>query len=180
MNIRRNGDTTAVTCSILKSALTLSWSSRDSISNALIRGWARDGAIDRIQRFMGSPPAPVVHFTRTHLRSIEDLQVFVACFDNRERWWDSIAMAREVGVAESVARKALDRLARGNLLDIRLTGDVRYRFGPGTQELDTQAAAFAAAYRKNPVDVVRLIVRSLPNSLRDFADAFRIKPDDDR
>ena len=89
-------------------------------------------------------------------------------------------MAREVGIGESAARKSLDRLARRNLLDIRVTGDVRYRFRPGTPDLDAQAAAFAAAYRKNPVDVVRLIVRSLPDSLRDFADAFRIKPDDDR
>jgi hypothetical protein len=129
---------------------------------------------------MGSPSESVEQFARTYFRSIEDLQVFVACLDNRDRWWDAIAMAREVGIAESAARKALDRLARGNLLDIRLTGDVRYRFGPGTQDLDAQAAAFAAAYRKNPVDVVRLIVRSLPDSLRDFADAFRIKRDDDR
>jgi hypothetical protein len=129
---------------------------------------------------MDSPPAPVEQFARTHFRSIEDLQVFVACLDNRERWWDAVAMAREVGITQSAARKALDRLARGNLLDIRLTGDVRYRFGPGTQELDTQAAAFGAAYHQNPVTIVRLIVRSLPTSLRDFADAFRIKRDDDR
>jgi hypothetical protein len=129
---------------------------------------------------MGSPPAPVVHFTRTHFSGIEDLQVFVAAIDTRERWWDAVSMAREIGIGESAARQSLDRLARRNLLDIRVTGDVRYRFRPGTPDLDAQAAAFAAAYRKNPVDVVRLIVGSLPNSLRDFADAFRIRRDDDR
>jgi hypothetical protein len=129
---------------------------------------------------MGPAPASVEQFARTFFRSIDDLQVFAACLDNSERWWDSVAMAREVGITEAAARKALDRLARGNLLDIRLTADVRYRFGPGTQELETHAAAFAAAYRKDPATIVRLIARALPSSLRDFADAFRITRDDDR
>ena len=129
---------------------------------------------------MESVPPLVEQFTRTHLRSVDGLMVFVTCLDNRERWWDAATMAREVGIAESAAHKALERLARGNLLDIRVTGAVRYRFTPGTAELESQVSDFASAYRKNPVNIMRLVVPSLPGSLRDFADAFRIKRDDDR
>lgn len=129
---------------------------------------------------MESVPEPVGQFTRTHVRSFEGLLVFVACLDNRERWWDAATMAREVGIADAAAQKALEQLARGNLLDIRITGDVRYQFKPGTPELESQAGMFAAAYRRNPADVVRLVVSSLPGNLRDFADAFRIRRHDDR
>ena len=129
---------------------------------------------------MESLPASVEQFTRTYLQSVEGLLVFVTCLDNRERWWDSATMAREVGVTEAAAHKTLERLARGNLLDIRVTGAVRYQFKPGTPDLELQADMFAAAYRKNPVHIMRLVVPSLPRSLRDFAEAFRIKRDDDR
>lgn len=129
---------------------------------------------------MESLPASVEQFTRTYLWSLEGLLVFVTCLDNRERWWDAATMAREVGITEAAAHKTLERLARGNLLDIRVTGAVRYQFKPGTPDLESQAGMFAAAYRKNPVHIVRLVVPSLPRSLRDFADAFRMKRNDDR
>lgn len=129
---------------------------------------------------MESLPASVEQFTRTYLWSLEGLLVFVTCLDNRERWWDAATMAREVGITEAAAHKTLERLARGNLLDIRVTGAVRYQFKPGTPDLESQAGMFAAAYRQNPVHIVRLVVPSLPRSLRDFADAFRMKRNDDR
>jgi hypothetical protein len=129
---------------------------------------------------MESVPAPVEQFTRTYLRSVEGLLVFVTCLDHRERWWDAATMAREVRITESAAHKTLERLARANLLDIRVTGAVRYQFKPGTPDLESQAGMFAAAYRRHPVPIVRLVVPSLPRSLRDFAEAFKIRRDDDR
>lgn len=41
-------------------------------------------------------------------------------------------MAQEVGIGTTAAQRSLDQLARGNLLDIRLTAEVRYQFNPGT------------------------------------------------
>ena len=40
---------------------------------------------------------------------------------------------------------------------MRITGDLRYRFRPGTADLETKARAFVEAYRKRPSQVVRLI-----------------------
>jgi hypothetical protein len=103
------------------------------------------------------------------------------CIDNRDRWWDAPAVARTLSIAESRARRILDQLARSNLLDIRITDAVRFRFAPGIQELERQAAAFAVAYHNNPADVVKLIARTtVADSVRDFADAFRIRRNDDR
>ena len=55
------------------------------------------------------------------------------------------------------ARTALDRLTRSNLLDIRITGDVRYRFRPVTSELESQALALVDAYRRNPMQATEAI-----------------------
>jgi hypothetical protein len=117
-------------------------------------------------------------FSAGYLRSLEDLQVLMSCMAARDRWWDSPSMARELGIGTTIARQSLDHLARGNLLDIRITGDVRYQFNPGTPQLEATALAFAAAYRANPVAIVQLVVGSGRRSVRDFADAFRIRHDE--
>lgn len=130
---------------------------------------------------MGSLPAGLVQFARAHVRSVEDLQVFLLCVDRRDRWWDAAGIARAAAISEFRARRILDQLARANLLDIRISDAVRFRFAPGVEELEQQAMAFASAYHSNPADIVKLIARStVSDSVRDFADAFRIKRDDDR
>lgn len=130
---------------------------------------------------MAALPAPLEQFSRSYLRSVEDLQVFILCVDHRERWWDPIGVARALSMRESRARRILDQFARANLLDIRVTDEVRYRFGPGIGELETQAVAFASAYHHNPAEIVQFVARStVADSVRDFADAFRIKRRDDR
>lgn len=120
----------------------------------------------------------VSEFVAGYLRSLEDLQVLMTCIGARDRWWDAQALGRELGIGVTAARQSLDHLARGNLLDIRITGDVRYQFNPGTPELESVAMACAAAYRANPVAIVQLVAGPRRRSVRDFADAFRIRRDD--
>jgi hypothetical protein len=54
-------------------------------------------------------------------------------------------------VAVTTARGLLDRLAGLNLLDIRFTDDVRYRFRPGTAELAHKVSRLIASYRRSRV-----------------------------
>jgi len=80
---------------------------------------------------------------------------------------------------EAEARAALEHLAARNLLDIRIGRDLRYQFRPGTLELREAARAAAEAYRRHPIDLARLVSPER-RSITDFADAFRIRRDDDR
>jgi hypothetical protein len=120
-------------------------------------------------------PSEVREFAAAHLRVLEDLQVLLTCLDARDRWWDAAGMARELGIGVSAARRSLDHLARGNLLDIRITGDIRYQFKPGNAGLEAAALACAAAYRANPIAIVQLVADSAGRHVRDFADAFKIR-----
>lgn len=114
-----------------------------------------------------------------HIHSLEELQLLLALMQTPDRWWDATAAARELGLARPAARRGLDALAARNLLDIRITGDVRYRFHPGTGELRAAARAIEDAYRANPLAVVQLVTQTGRRGLRDFSDAFRIRRDDD-
>jgi len=126
-----------------------------------------------------SLPPDVVSFVTTHVRSLNDLQVLIHCIETADRWWDPAALSRDTGISVNEARHALDHLARGNLLDIKITGAVRYSFAPGTDALRDSALACAAAFRAHPLAVIQLVAGVPGRSLRDFANAFRIRRDDD-
>lgn len=120
-------------------------------------------------------PAAVAGFLATYIRDLVDLQLLITLVNADDRWWDTGNVASSLHISESAARAALEHLAGRNLLEIRLSGDVRYRLNPGTEELRDQALACAAAYRADPLAVVRAVSGSTRTSARDFADAFRIR-----
>jgi hypothetical protein len=125
-------------------------------------------------------PPLVLEFLSRHLRSLEELQLLIAVMQSPDRWWDANSAARELDLRPSEARRALDHFAASNLLDIKITGDVRYQFHPGTDELRAAARAVLAAYRADPLAMVRLMTTMAKGGIHDFADAFRIWRDDDR
>jgi len=107
---------------------------------------------------MKSSLAPdVVRFATTNLPSVKELRVLVLFVEGQERWYNADTIARTLRIPGRVAQAALDHLARRNLLDIRVTDDVRYRFRPGTPILESQATAVVATYRRNPQQILQLI-----------------------
>jgi hypothetical protein len=117
----------------------------------------------------------VVAFVTEHVRTLAELQLLIAIIQSGDRWWDAGAAARESGLSLSEASRALDFFGARNLLDIRITGDIRYQYRPGTPELRERAEACAAAFRARPLDLARLVTGRSPSSVRDFADAFRLR-----
>lgn len=128
----------------------------------------------------GKVPSTVKTFVAAHVRTLDELQLLMAIVQSGDRWWDADDAARECGMSVPEARAALDYLAARNLLDIKISEDLHYQFRPGTPELGDAARAVAEAYRHRPLDVARLVQPPGRRSVRDFADAFRIRHDDDR
>jgi len=122
----------------------------------------------------------VLTFLSEHVSTLEQFQLLVRVVQEEDRWWDAASAARELGVTPRAALDALDHLAKHNLLDIRITGDVRYQFRPGTEALRDAAAAVVEEFRRKPVAVLEVFTGVGRRSVRDFADAFRIRKDDDR
>jgi hypothetical protein len=120
----------------------------------------------------------VVAFLSQHIRSLEELHLLIAVMESGDRWWDAASAGRQLHTSPGAARRALDRLAQENLLDLRITDDVRYQFRPGTDELRAAARACVEAYVSAPLAVLQRVTASR-RGLQDFADAFRIRRDDD-
>jgi hypothetical protein len=126
---------------------------------------------------MPPPPVPpaILGFVSGNLRNIEELELMIAIVQSSDRWWDARSASAEIGTDVVTAGRALDRLASLNLLDIRITGDVRYQFRPGSAEVAELARGCVAAYRSNPIALVRAVPRSSRQGIRDFAEAFRLR-----
>ena len=118
--------------------------------------------------------SPVVRrFAAAYLSSLEELQVLTLCVEQSERWVDATGVAKTLGIPRRASRAALDHLAVSNLLDIRISGDLRYRFRPGIPELEEQAVAFVAAYRRSPLQVLELIGGDVGQTARHVAGSNR-------
>jgi hypothetical protein len=125
-------------------------------------------------------PSTVTAFVSAHVGTLERLELLLLLMQSRDRWWDASTVSRQLGCDTEAARRALDHFAAHNLLAIRVTADVRYQYQPGEPRLADAAAMFADAFRINPVAVLQLVTPRGGRSIRDFADAFRIRHDDTR
>jgi hypothetical protein len=128
------------------------------------------------RRVMSSDQLPqdVFEFLSEYIGAVDELALLLTLMASTSRWWDAKTAGTEIGVSEARARTILERFASRNLLDIRVSDDIRYQFRPGTADLVGRAAATLTAYRERPAAVLRWVANR--SSIVDFADAFRWRP----
>jgi hypothetical protein len=117
-------------------------------------------------------PDHVHEFLSRSVGSLDELALLVMLMASATRWWNAQAAGQVVGIGERKARRILERFAANNLLDIRISDDVRYAFHPGTPALESGAAEVLAVYRERPALIQRWASRLGGSGLSDFADAF--------
>ncbi len=122
----------------------------------------------------------VAAFAAEYVASRDDLYTLVLLVRHDEQWWDVKRLAGHIGLSVSSTRLILDRFVAHNLLDVRISDDIRYRFSPGPAGLRQAAEAFVDAFQKSPALVMQLLRASRRRSIEDFSDAFRIRRYDDR
>lgn len=75
----------------------------------------------------------------------------------------------------SVARLLANEL----VVEESIEGKSRYRYHPATSELRRAVELLAIAYNQRPVTLVRLVYHR-PSAAQSFADAFRLRKDEER
>lgn len=128
------------------------------------------------------PPPEVItpvlrRFVEEHLDSVEKLEVLLLLQRTSSRYWSAKEVAGTLGMLETPTARLLDALCARNLLDVRTASDVQFRFAPVSPELGQRASELEAAYRTQRAAVLTLILSGSASerSVREFADAFRIK-----
>jgi len=95
--------------------------------------------------------------------------------EHRGRWWNSLSLADYLGVSSSAADRILEELCSRSLLAVNVGSTVGYQFSPATPELEALVTEFVDAYRRARGRIHTLIASRRERSVRDFADAFRLR-----
>ena len=99
----------------------------------------------------------IAEFLTQHITSVDELEILMLLVQASTRWFDATMITRQLGLSRERAQSALDALAVQNLLDIRVSGDVRYQFRPGRPDLEQAALAVAEAYRRRSAIIIQVV-----------------------
>ena len=120
-------------------------------------------------------PGTVREFLTSNIATLDDLSVLVVLLEGEARWWDAATVAVQTGLSASEVRIVFDAFVRRNLLDVRISNEIRYQLRPGTEDLVNATHAIAAEYRRAPARIVQAVAHRPGRGVSDFADAFRLK-----
>lgn len=124
-------------------------------------------------------PPRVQRLITEHIDSIEKLEVLLLLRARAEHPWSAEAVSRELRISEASATRRLRDLAERGLLEADAASPPAYRYAPARSDDDADVAELARAYAERRVSVISFIFSRPLDTVRGFADAFRIKRDKD-
>jgi hypothetical protein len=114
-------------------------------------------------------------FVRDHIRSIEQLDLLLLLLKDETRWWSAEAAARELRTSAAAAAARLEEMAKANLLGVRISDQIVFRYAPVSPTLDAAVRETARAYNEKPVAVAAAIYSQPVDEIQALADAFRLR-----
>ena len=117
-------------------------------------------------------PGAVADFVLKYLDSVAELEALLLVRSSGAQEWDIALLARRLYVGEAEAAGVLKLLHRRGLMSRQ--GDT-FRYSPTPDERRADIDRLAAAYPKFLIPITNLIHDKPRASLRDFADAFRLR-----
>jgi predicted ArsR family transcriptional regulator len=124
-------------------------------------------------------PAPLSEAVRRFLAddvgSVERLDLLLFLYRQAQRWWSAQSLAGELEMPAETVQLHLEHLSARNLLDVRITEAVVYRYKPGREELAELVEEAVRAQYLHRDTVVAALAQPLADSARLFADAFQLR-----
>lgn len=121
-------------------------------------------------------PEDVARFLYDNVESIDQLEILRVLGEDRQKEWDSAALAAAVQSEPQAVRAHLTAMNARGLLSMTARGtELSCRYGARTAELEGTVGRLLQIYRERPVTMIKMAYDRAKDPLRDFADAFRIR-----
>lgn len=114
-------------------------------------------------------------FLAVAIGSIERLDLLLFLYRHATKWWAADTLTAEIDMPADVVQSELEILSARNLLDVRITESVIYRYNPVRADLSRLVEEIAQAHFLHRKEVVTLLTSRAHGSARLFADAFRLR-----
>jgi hypothetical protein len=119
-------------------------------------------------------PESVRAFILKYLDSVAQLEALLLAHSTVAQTWDVAQLARRLYISEQEAEGVLQALHRRGLVTRE---EMAYRYGPVPDTLRADVDALAAAYPRFLIPISNLVHSKPAASLREFADAFKLRED---
>jgi len=112
-------------------------------------------------------------FLTEHITSVSQLELLLLLRTNLQSEWTVRDLARELRVDEAWATAQLGIFVEQGVVSV--ASPLKFSYQPANKELEQDVAAVAQAYLVNRVSVIEFIYGRPNQSMRAFADAFRVR-----
>lgn len=118
-------------------------------------------------------------FIANQIDSVVQLEMLLMLHKEPERSYAPADVAKELRIEPAWAGSQLLILAQRGLISVLDAAGSAFRYGPNTPALAKLVDDLARAYADRRVTVISLIYSKPADTLRSFADAFRLRKDPD-
>ena len=115
----------------------------------------------------------VFAFVRGAISSVWELELLLLLYRTRERQWTPAELVYQLRASDTVITSALRGLRVADLVTEPERN--RFQYNAGVAQRDEIVQTLDAAFRTNPVSVIKMIAGAPDASLKIFSDAFRFK-----
>lgn len=127
-----------------------------------------------------SVPVALREFLRAYISSVGQLEVLLLLVRDPSRWWTADQVNRELLTSAHSAIKHLEDLRHLQLVEEKTSGDRMFRFQAADPTLVPVVHELRAIFRDRFGSIINIIYERRQDSIRDFADAFRLGKDKKR
>jgi hypothetical protein len=122
-------------------------------------------------------PDDVSRFLDENVESIDQLEILRLLWESPGTEWTETSLAGEVQTQPKDVAAHLAALSARGLLHAEPRGAGWVcRYGPHDARRDELLRKVLQLYRERPVSMIKLVAARAKNPLRNFADAFRVRP----
>jgi DNA-binding HxlR family transcriptional regulator len=118
----------------------------------------------------------VQQFITEHIRSVVVLEILLLMHAGPTRKWTVAELSRELRISPQWTAREFTDLARRGLIRRCEENTVCYTYG-ATGTIDQTISALANAYAHRRVSVISMIFAKPNDAIQSFADAFRLRKD---
>ena len=112
-------------------------------------------------------------FLKEHIHSVFSLEVLLLLRRERSRSLTAAEVAVELGIENDVAQQ-LSELSSAHLICTANNDVAKYRYAPVDERLESLVDQLAAAYAKQRVPILSLILTEHADRIRGFVEAYRL------
>ncbi len=122
-------------------------------------------------------PREVSDFLTDHISSVVELEALLLLHAAKDRQWRASDIARELRIDPAWTAQQLQALCSGGILNCIDGADPLFSYAPRDPNLDQTIGLLAREYAERRVTIIGLIFSKPTDTLKSFADAFRIRKD---